>query len=98
MRITLDVGEGMVFAMDRDPLAGFHARRQPQHHAKAGGEGRADAEGAVREGAMEIYGRAERRDLRHDEPGQQGEDQRGHVFPNVPSTYWSVGGAAEVGA
>ena len=76
MRITLNVGEGMVLAMDRDPLAGFHTRREPQHHPKTRGEGRADTKGAVRKCSVEVDGRTQGRDLRHDESGQQGEGQR----------------------
>jgi hypothetical protein len=35
MRITVAVGERVVLAMDRDPLAPSLARRDPEEHAEA---------------------------------------------------------------
>ena len=62
--------------MHRDPFARPHAGGDPEDDATEERRRRAQGEGAVGEGAVQVHGRHDDRDLRHDEAGQHG---NGHV-------------------
>jgi hypothetical protein len=88
VRIALDVGEGVVLAMDGGPLAGPDAGRDPDHDAEhprgAGGEG----DGAVTEATVQPHRRQEEGHGRKGESEDHRQDERHEV--SVPP-YLPVG-------
>jgi hypothetical protein len=62
-----------MLSMDRDPLLAALSRRQPEHGPKQHIRDRVDDQRAVREGAVQVDGRGDDRDL-----GQRDRDQGSH--------------------
>ena len=59
MRIALDVGEGVMLSMDRNPLARTNAGRQPQHEPEHVADRGRQGQRAMRESPMKVDRRAE---------------------------------------
>jgi hypothetical protein len=57
VRVSLDVGVGMVLAMNRYPLARSYASGDPDNDSKDEGSWLTKSEGPVAESTMEKYGR-----------------------------------------
>ena len=88
VRIAFFVGEGVVLAMDGDPLLRGQAGRQPQREPEEPGHRRVQRERAVRRGAMQVDGRAEDRHLNQDDGDDQAEYEvnRALLYPPKAET------------
>ena len=74
MRVALLIREGVMLAMDRDPLLRRQSRRQPQRELERPFNRRMQHERLVRGGAVQVNGRAEYRGL-NEESGHAKREQ-----------------------
>ena len=92
VRIAVDVGEGVVLAVDGGPLARSDAGRDPDEHPEREPERRAHGQRLVGQCPVQEDRRDEVGEHRHGEPGDEPcEEGDQHGATIAASTYWSVG-------
>ena len=76
--VALDVGEGVVLAVHRHPLAGPDAGRQPGEDPADPGQPRRHAHGPVGEGPVQVDGGEQDGDLADRQADEDSEQDAGH--------------------
>jgi hypothetical protein len=77
--VALDVGVGVVLAVDGHPLARADPRRDPRGDPQDEREPRGEGHGAVAEASVEVHGRDERRHLGDGEADDEAEQEGGEL-------------------
>ena len=87
VRITLDIGEGVVFPVDGDPLPRPNPRGHPHHEPEDLLGWRPQRQGAVGQRSMEVHGGRHVGDQRNGDAEENGTEHGSHRLKISGSTY-----------